>query len=184
MLAYATKADIVLDYPEVLDVVLDYWQDDVDEAQDAVDKAQAAYDKAVAEGAQQSEIDALLAALNAAKLALADAKTAAQTNADSTIQSHLERAKGLIDECIPNADQEWVKVPRVLRDLSVDMAVYWCALPADWRTDEMETRWETAQKRLKAYCDGKLHLRGGELPPEAERVQDSRGFAIGVWKRG
>lgn len=171
-MAYATKTDIEIAYGKGLTTMI------IDHGQDLIEDAQDSLDDATNTNQPQTIIDDLTTAL-------IDAQNHQLTAAETTIQSNLDAAASIIDSHIKSRyPRAWTVVPVLLKSINVDIAVHRMSLSADWRTDEMTSRYKIAKKYLEDIRDGLLDLIG-----EMEASEDSTapavtgGISIGQWVR-
>lgn len=170
-MAYATRADIETSFGvQLTGMVVDHGQNVIEDAEDALTAL-------VDAGADQVDIDAAQATLD---LAIANK----EPNADATIQRNLDSAAATIDGYIkPRYTQVWTTPPPMLRMLNEIIAVYWMALAADWRTDEMKERYTQALDTLKKIRDGDINLSGGETEEPLTTPTQTGTIVLGRWNR-
>ena len=172
-MVYATREDIEVKYGKDLTTMI------ADHGLSIVEIAEDEMNDAIANSQPQEVIDAKT-------LTYTTALANYQTEADATIDQNLDDGAALIDDYLRSRyPRPWAVVPTRLKAINVDLAVYELALAADWRTDEMTTRYERAIKLLESIRDGLVDLDGEmeELEEGETEAINTGGFMIGSWKR-
>ena len=139
MAAYATIGDIRAKYgPDLLERIPDYYEDGIQALRD------------------QILVESDPAAKSVLEQQLSDLMAEARLKTDEHVQENLEAGARELDLFIPPSDR--ARIPGWLKAANIDIAVYYLALSADWRTDEMTVRYERIRKSLEMIQEGKLDI--------------------------
>ncbi len=169
---YATRDDIEATYGvQITQMVVDHGLNVIEDAEDTLNDL-------VSAGADQVDIDNAQDALD---LAIANKEPSAEATITKNLEIGAAKIDGFIKARYPHV---WTTPPTLLKTLNETIAVYWMALAADWRTDEMKERYKDALETLADIRDGKIDLTGGETQDETVEPVQTGLITLGKWSRG